>query len=427
MPVSKKVIILTYYWPPSGGSGVQRWMYFAKHLKALGWEPIVITVDEKQASYPTVDHSLEDEIHDICVIKTSTREPLKWYSRFQSGSATAAIPQGEVNTSSFLGKCAAYVRGNFFIPDARKGWVPFAIKAVKKLLEKESIDHLITTGPPHSTHLIGLELSKHFKLNWWADFRDPWTDVFYNKQMLQSARSKAKDKALEKSVLEAASGILTTVDGTLTQRFKTIVPQQNIVAIANGFDDVLMASIAAQAPTDVFHIVYTGLLTHQQAYPVIIKALQTIEKTQAIRFSMAGNIPQTIKDEISSALPHIEVVDCGYLSHEAAVRLMKSAHLLLNFIFEGAENQMISGKLLEYIATGVPILSLGSPDAYAGNFLAQGTASKMFNGEQQDEIVAFIRDCIRHKGKMKNRFPKLEQWTRKALTLRLIKAVLEKA
>lgn len=426
MSVSKKVIILTYYWPPSGGSGVQRWMYFAKHLKALGWEPIVITVDEKKAAYPVLDQSLVDQIRNVRVIKTATQEPLKWYSRFLSGSATAAIPQGEINTSGLLGKCAAFIRGNFFIPDARKGWVPFAVKAAKHLLEKETIDHLITTGPPHSTHLVGLELIKHFQLNWWADFRDPWTGIFYNKQMYQTARSSAKDERLEKAVLQAASGILTTVEGALTQRFKAIVPQQNFVAIANGYDHELMSKQSTQAPQDVFHIVYTGLLTHQQAYSTIIKALLAIEKTQTIRFSLAGNIPQAIKDEICSALPHIEVVDHGYLSHQAAVCLMQSAHLLLNFIFEGAESQMISGKLLEYIATGVPILSLGNPESYAGNFLSQGTASKMFNPTQQDEMTAYISYCIRNKGKVKNVFPKLEEWTRKALTLRLIESVLEK-
>lgn len=418
-------MILTYYWPPSGGSGVQRWMYFAKHLKALGWEPIVITVDEKKAAYPIQDHSLVDQTRNIRVIKTATREPLKWYSRLLSGSATVAIPQGEVNTNSLLGKCAAYIRGNFFIPDARKGWMSFAVKAAKQLLEKETIDHLITTGPPHSTHLIGLELIKHFQLNWWADFRDPWTGVFYNQQMYQTERSKAKDKALEKAVLEAASGILTTLDGELKQSFKTIVPQQKVVAVANGFDHELMESITVQPPKDIFHIVYTGLLTHQQSYSTIIKALQAIEGVNTIRFSIAGNIPQAIKDEIRSALPHIEVVDHGYLSHHAAVCLMKSAHLLLNFIFEGAENQMISGKLLEYIATGIPILSLGNPNTYAGNFLSQGTASKMLNRNQLDEIISFIRDCLRNKGKTKNEFPKLEQWTRKALTHRLIEEVLE--
>ena len=172
-------MILSYYWPPSGGSGVQRWMYFAKYLKHLGWEPIVITVEEKQASYPQLDQSLLKEIEGIRVIKTATREPLRLYSRLTSGNTAKGIPQAEVNTKSIFGKLAAYIRGNYFIPDARKGWVPFAVKAAQKLLQQENIEHLITTGPPHSTHLVGLQLIDLFQLNWWVDFRDPWTDVFY--------------------------------------------------------------------------------------------------------------------------------------------------------------------------------------------------------------------------------------------------------
>ena len=143
MGIQKKILILSYYWPPSGGSGVQRWMYFAKYLKRFGWEPIVITVDEKQASYPVIDLSLLEEVNNIRVIKTSTREPLRLYSWLSSGSTQEGIPQGEVDTKSILGKLAAYVRGNFFIPDARKGWVPFAVKAAQKILIEEKITHLI--------------------------------------------------------------------------------------------------------------------------------------------------------------------------------------------------------------------------------------------------------------------------------------------
>ena len=125
----QKVLIVTYYWPPSGGSGVQRWMYFAKHLKQLGWEPFIVTVAEEKASYAVLDTSLNLEVDDIAVIKTHTREPLQWYSLLTSGSRNKGIPQGEVNRSSVLEKIAAYIRGNFFIPDARKGWVPFALEA----------------------------------------------------------------------------------------------------------------------------------------------------------------------------------------------------------------------------------------------------------------------------------------------------------
>ena len=157
-------------------------MYFAKYLKQLGWEPIIITVDEKEASYPILDKSLLEEVNDIRVIKTRTREPLKMYSRLTSGASLQGIPQGEVQTDSLFKKIAAYIRGNFFIPDARKGWVPFATEAAKGLIKEHTIEHLITTGPPHSTHLVGLALKKAYPLNWWADFRDPWTTLFYNKQ-----------------------------------------------------------------------------------------------------------------------------------------------------------------------------------------------------------------------------------------------------
>lgn len=417
-------MILSYYWPPSGGSGVQRWMYFAKYLKELGWEPIVITVNEKQAAYPKLDQSLLKEIEGIRVVKTATREPLRLYSRLISGKAAKGIPQGEVNTKSFFGKLAAYIRGNYFIPDARKGWVPFAVKAAQKLLKQENIEHLITTGPPHSTHLAGLQLIDLFQLNWWVDFRDPWTDVFYNKQMRQSKRSQAKDAQLEKNVLRKASGVITTIGGELHQSLKAKVPHQKFVTLANGFDEALMNNIVSLPPKDVFHVVYTGLLTQQQAYPSILKALLQLKGDRPIRFSLAGNISDSILKEIRSALPHVEVVYHGYLDHAAAIALMKSGHLLLNFIFAGATSQMISGKLLEYFATQVPVLSIGDPLSAAGEFIAQGSCANMIECEDQVAIHGFILALYEANKSQKNEMDKIDQWSRKSITQHLIKTVL---
>ena len=156
MKDSKKVLILTYYWPPSGGSGVQRWMYFTKYLRQLGWQPIVITVDETQASYSVLDFELLEEVKDIQVIKTDTKEPLKIYSQILTGSTNKGIPQGAVSKKGWFSKMAAFVRGNFFIPDARKGWNTYAKMEAEKLIRQQGIQKLITTGPPHSTHLVGL-------------------------------------------------------------------------------------------------------------------------------------------------------------------------------------------------------------------------------------------------------------------------------
>lgn len=424
LSVSKKILILTYYWPPSGGSGVQRWMYFAKYLKELGWEPIVITLDEKQAAYPQLDHSLLKEVEGVRVIRTKTREPLRLYARLFNRSQANGIPQGEVNTKSFFGRLAAYIRGNYFIPDARKGWVPYAVKAAQKLLKEEKIEHLITTGPPHSTHLAGLQLSAFFQLNWWADLRDPWSDIFYNKQMRRSQRSQAKDAQYEKTVLQKASGVITTIGGDFQHNLRLKAPQQRFITLANGYDAKLMQRIVASPPKDAFHIVYTGLLTQHQAYPAIIEALHQLKGERSIRFSLAGNIPKSILKEIQTALPHIEVIYHGYLDHAAAVSLMKKAHLLLNFIFAGATTQMISGKLLEYFETQVPVLSLGDPHTAAGTFIAQGTCAKMIKSEDKAGIFTFIKALYEADTTPINKMENLSEWSRKSITKSLIKKVL---
>jgi glycosyltransferase involved in cell wall biosynthesis len=421
----QKILIVTYYWPPSGGSGVQRWMYFAKYLKQLGWEPIVVTVDEEKASYAVLDTSLNQEVDNIRVIKTNTREPLQWYSFLTSGSRNKGIPQGEVNRTSIFRKFAAYIRGNFFIPDARKGWVPFALKAARKIIIEEKITQIITTGPPHSTHLVGLQLQQEFDLNWLVDFRDPWSDLFYNKELYRSQRTIKKDLYLETQVLRTASGVLTTIGGKLHEDLKLKAPLQNLYALPNGYDAELMQSVEAKPIQDMFHVVYTGLLTHNQPYDTVLKVLNSISTPVPIRLSLAGTISPEIRSEIQAEYPKIEVVYHGYLSHKDAIGLMKSAHLLLNFIFLGAQTQMISGKLLEYIATEIPILSIGNPDSEAGCFLKQGTAATMLDENDTNAILDFIQIAVTQKDSIRNTFPQLGEWSREALTKQLIE-ILER-
>lgn len=424
MSTQKKVLILTYYWPPSGGSGVQRWMYFAKHLKSLGWEPIVVTVDEEKASYGVLDESLNQEVDGIRVIKTSTREPLQWYSRLTTGSKKKGIPQGEVKRKSVFGKLSAFIRGNFFIPDARIGWVPFALKAARKIIAKEQIKTIITTGPPHSSHLIGLQLQKEFKVNWFVDFRDPWSDVFYNKDLYRRSRAVSKDLKLELQVLQAAQGIITTVDGRLHESLIEKAPAQKFYALPNGFDSELMNRVTVEKNSHYLHVVYTGLLTHNQPYNGVFKILNDLSATQPIKLSLAGNIAPDIINEIKISFPKIDTIFHGYLSHKEAVGLMKSANLLINFIFIGAQTQMISGKILEYIATEIPILSIGNPDSEAAKFLEQGTAAVMLDQSNLKEMRLFIDTVISQKDTLHNEFPSLEKWSREALTKRLIEEIL---
>ena len=414
-----RVIILTYYWPPSGGSGVQRWMYFSKYLREIGWEPLIITVHQKKASYPVLDTSLYKVVKDIKVLKTSTNEPLKLFSFLTTGGFRRGIPQGEVKNKGLFNKLSNYIRSNYYIPDARLGWVDYAYRECKKQIVKNNIKHIITTGPPHSTHLIGLKIKKDFEINWTVDFRDPWVNIFYNKKFLYTKKSIKKQKELEKKVLNNADLVLTTIGGDLKKQLQLKAPNQNFSIVPNGYDDVLINKIKSEKPKKYFHIVYTGLLTKNHPYVSLLKNLKQNFSNINLKISLAGNISNEIINEIKNFLPKVKVKYYGYLNHEDSVRLIKSANLLVNFFFLGAEKEMISGKIMEYLATEIPILSIGDPSSEAGKILSKASETKMFLKDSDNEIHLFLKRVIHNKGKLTNKFPNLDNWSRKNITYKL--------
>jgi glycosyltransferase involved in cell wall biosynthesis len=209
------------------------------------------------------------------------------------------------------------------------------------------------------------------------------------------------------------------VGGKLHEQLKAKAPLQNFTALPNGYDADLMHATSGKPPKEVFHIVFTGLLTENQDYKTFLEVLNRFSESYKIRFSLAGNIDPHIIATIKNTSPNIEVQHLGYLSHQKAIAFMKQAHLLLNFIFKGAQTQMISGKLLEYMATEVPILSIGNPQSEAGRFLMQGSAAEMIEAHQLKEIERLLERTIKGKGNLKNKFPGIENWSRQALTKRL--------
>ena len=186
----KKVLVITYYWPPSGGAGVQRWVKFIKYFKDQNINPFIISVDPDFASYPLIDNSLKNDIPDNTnVYLTKTNEPYSLYKKINNNQTPYAGFANE-GRPNFFQKIARFIRGNFFIPDSRKGWNNFAYKKAVEILEKENIDTVITTSPPHSTQLIGLKLKETQNIKWIADLRDPWTDIYYYKSMLHTKWAK---------------------------------------------------------------------------------------------------------------------------------------------------------------------------------------------------------------------------------------------
>jgi len=423
--LSKKILIITYYWPPSGGSGVQRWLYFSRFLAKLGWDPIIITVDHEEASYPVIDKSLLKLSKEIRTIKTSTREPLRIYSKLKTGNIREGIPQGQIDNSSFLKRLSSFIRGNFFIPDARKGWNKFAVKAAKYIIENEEINYIITTGPPHSTHLIGLELIKKYSIKWLADFRDPWSEIFYTKDLHRLSCFQKKDEKLEKKVLSSASAILTTTGGDFHKLLRNkINTSQYFFTINNGFDKELLDSISSEKP-NFFHIVYTGLLTENHSYKMVIKSIDEISKKypkESIKFSLAGKIDKSIVSELKIKLPNVLVEYKGYLEHSQAILLMKSAHLLLNFIFKNADSYMISGKTLEYMASNVPILCVGKEKTPVSKLLLKGTESIVVLKNDFDKTYLFINqltDAWSNGVSKTNLVSDINNFSRKELTKKL--------
>jgi glycosyltransferase involved in cell wall biosynthesis len=248
-----KVLIVTYYWPPGSGAGVQRWLKFSKYLPSLGWEPVILTVDPGYASYPAIDNTLEKDIPEsIKVYKTKATDYFRIYKKDKSGIPSAGFANSD--ESGFKAKILRFIRGNFFIPDPRKGWNKFAFRKACEIIEQEKISFVITTSPPHSTQLIGLKLKKKYPaINWIADLRDPWTDIYYYSMFYHTFLARSIDRLLEKKVLLGADRIIT-VGKSLKELFsgKAEGLGRKIRVITNGFDD--------DDPRNIYYFVYRDTL-----------------------------------------------------------------------------------------------------------------------------------------------------------------------
>ena len=421
------ILIITYYWPPSGGSGVQRWMFFAKYLKQLGHNPIVLTVDPKHASYNLIDNSLIDQVKDIQTHRTYSLEILKLYSLFKSGNRNKAIPQSYISNQSFFDKISSFIRLNFFIPDSRIGWNYFAFRKAKKLIENNNINCLITTGPPHSTHLIGKKITEKFKLKWIVDLRDPWAEIFYLKDKFRLKYAKKLNLKFELDVLNSADSIITTVG----DRYQNIIKEKlsnfkKIHKIYNGYDKSVYDKIKEIKPTS-FNIVFTGVLSKNHNYQVFYKVLSHLKdefNDLNMIFTFAGKIDKEIKKLYSEK---IHFIDRGYVIHETAIEIIKSSHLLINFNYLHTEKtDMVSGKLIEYLASGSPIINFSNSAEESSSLLKNST--KSFNADSNDiiKVVNFIKKEYEgwSDGNYEKDIPKnIESFSRKTLTNDLVELI----
>jgi glycosyltransferase involved in cell wall biosynthesis len=420
----KKVLIITYYWPPSGGSGVQRWLKFCKYLPEFGVEPIVLTVDPDFATYPSIDTTLELEVSDsIRVYRTRAKNPLEIYQKIQRKPAPQSGFAGE-KKSGLLDKLFRFIRGNVFLPDARIGWNPYAFEKAKYLIKEFNIETIVTTSPPHSTQLIGLRLKKEFPLQWIADLRDPWTEIFYNKELFRTKWAEKQDAKMEMLCLEGADQVVVVSDA-IKRSFLVKYPfaAEKFHVIPNGYDEKDFLSLDSTEKTDSKIISYVGNLGQQYPVDGFLDAFSKVLKQDpAWKLQFVGNCYSGVHRLVEQKQLIDFVQFIPYVSHAEAIKYMINASVLLLIIPDIDSNKgILTGKLFEYLATGNPILSIGPKDGDAATILNENALSITVNKEEIEKMCEFVLNSTSMKP-LKS-IESVERFSRRNLTSEIVKLI----
>lgn len=389
----KKVLIITYYWPPSGGAGVQRWLKFAKYLPEFGWQPVILTVDPQFASYPQRDESLSKEVGPGCIVYTT--KSFELYNLYKWISRKKEVPYGgfaNESKESLFQKISKFLRGNFLLPDPRKGWNKYALKKAGDLIRNFQIDTVITTSPPHSTQLIGLELKKRFPIRWIADLRDPWTDIYYYDQFKHTALARKIDRNYERKVVENAD-LLISVSEDVKRIFaeKSLQPiAAKTIVIPNGFDseDFQVEPVVDETKKV---ITYTGTISEAYDVDSLLAALHQMSDTwkEKLLIRFVGKVPEMVVSKFKETGFDVEQV--GYVDHKKSVEYLLRSDLLLLVIPRVSNNKgILTGKFFEYLASGKPVLAIGPTDGDLAQIIAETRCGKIFDYADSAGMKQFI-------------------------------------
>ena len=415
----KRVLIITYYWPPSGGSGVQRWVKFAKYLPSEGWQPVIYTPENPELT--AVDKTLSAEIPpEAEIIRRPIFEPYGIYRKLMGkgastdiktmiegsssgdpASVTAAAAGGDVTpirsgSKTWKQRLSLWIRGNVFVPDPRVGWVRPSVRFLKKYLKEHPVDAIVTTGPPHSMHLIGLRLSRATGLPWISDFRDPWTKMYYLKHLGLSKRTWRRLGKMEQRVLDGSSTVLAVTP--LVQEDFQARTRTPVAMITNGYDREDFSG-PEPVPDGFFDIVHTGLFASDGNPLVFWKVLGSMvsddpEFADRLRLRLVGKVDREVFDAIAAAGLREHVVSLGYLDHAGAVREQRGATLLILPLRNDPEYRpILPGKLFEYLAARRPILGIGQEDGAMARVLSETGAGITADWQNESAIRASLESA----------------------------------
>jgi Txe/YoeB family toxin of Txe-Axe toxin-antitoxin module len=425
----KKALIVTYYFPPAGGPGVQRWLKFVKYLPDYDIQPIVYIPENP--SYPILDEDLVAEISSqAIIIKRPIFEPYGLASLFSKNKtrkiSSGIIPHERKQTS--IDKFLLWIRGNFFIPDARVFWVKPSVAFLKKYIQEHNIDTVITTGPPHSLHLIGMKLKKQLPIHWIADFRDPWTTIGYHEKLKLSDYAENEHRMLERKVLNTADSVIVTSKSTkLEFQKKTNRP---ITVITNGYD---VENIGKQTLDTKFSLAHIGSFLSERNPVILWQSLSDLVRevpgfAEHLELKLIGTVSRDILDTIHSYNLSDYVNYLGYVSHqEALVHQRKSQVLLLIEINSRNTISIIPGKLFEYMVTGRPIIAIGPRSSDFSEIIRDTNTGAFFDYSEKEALKKSILEYYQSflDGELHVNAVGLDTYSRKKLTERLAELIVQ--
>ncbi|MEO9804201.1 MAG: glycosyltransferase family 4 protein [Reichenbachiella sp.] len=424
----KKILIITYYWPPSGGGGVQRWLKFAKYLPEFGWEPIVFTPENPE--FDLKDDSLTKEVSpELEVIRFPIWEPFGFYKKiFKKGGK---LKQGiviEKTKMSLIDRLSVWIRANLFIPDPRRFWVKPSVEFLVPFIHQHNIDVVVTTGPPHSMHLIGKSLKKKCQVKWVADFRDPWSDWDILEKLGVKGIALSIHRKLERNVLGVSDLVLVASKG-IRRSLIAKYDKTEVRVVTNGYDTDDLKGIYADTKEKKFRITHMGLLNELRNPETLWDCLEEIcderpDFQSDLELVLAGMVSSSILDRIQSSqqlshtLNHLD-----YISHQEVLEYYLNSSVLLLLLNQTDTAQLIiPGKLFEYLMVNKPVLAIGKRESEVQEILSETEAGEVFNGDDRDQIKQMILiayDRFRN-GDISRSSGNAEKYLRKNLTHELV-------
>ncbi|MDR7211162.1 glycosyltransferase family 4 protein [Flavobacterium piscis] len=426
---SKKILIITYYFPPAGGPGVQRWLKFVKYLPDFGIQPIIYVPENP--TYPIIDEGLVTEISDqVIVLKNKIWEPYQLASVF-SKNKTKKISSGILphkKKQTFSDKIFLWVRGNLFIPDARVLWVKPSVSYLEKYIKENNIDTIVTSGPPHSLHLIGLELKQKLNIRWFTDFRDPWTTIGYHKALHLSNYAAKRHKKLEYKVLNTADTIIVTSKTTKAE-FQTIT-NKPISVITNGYD---IENIDKQTLDAKFTLAHIGSFLSDRNPEFLWECLiELLNEIPDFKFNLEIKLIGAVSQEVLDSLKKFDLNSylnlLGYVSHHEAIAHQKKSQVLLLIEINSEDTKsIIPGKLFEYMVSNRPIIAIGPQGSDFADIIKETNTGVFFDYSEKQKLKSVILDFYNQflEGKLQANGVGLQKYSRKNLTKQLVQLISE--